>query len=532
VTGRNLAADERGFTMLFAIGVLAVVVVLVLAVGTALVLDSPLSEQDLAGKQAYAAANAGVQAFLYQLNENPNYWETCANDNSTGNTYVPGSTTEYYTYAAIPATADGYSACSSSDPTDSLMPIGTGTIRIAFTGYVTVGGRTVSRGIVAGFSEDSPFKYLWFTVYEALDSSINNQSSCGTYYRNSSERQSGDPDRDNCNINWITGDSMNGPMFTDDQYLVQSGNTPTFGRNSNDEIASAATCTNGQSTTTCDDEICAGDNCQGANIKGTPTPGASAVFPPANTTFLATDAAEHGVTYSGVTTIVLNSSLHDATVTNCPSTCSTTTISLTTDPVIYVANSSGCTPSQYNYAVTSYPTSGCAGDVYVEGTYADPLTIGAADDIIVDGNITTTTSGGTPTGSATLGLIANEFIRVEHGCSSGNGNVGTQSFSNLTIDAEIMSVQHSFIVDNFNCGAPLGTLTVNGAIAQYFRGAVGQSSGGTIEDGYLKNYTYDNRLQYLLPPYLFDISSGQWELSRETLCTPNGTSAGTQCSPS
>ena len=43
----------------------------------------------------------------------------------------------------------------------------------------------------------------------------------------------------------------------------------------------------------------------------------------------------------------------------------------------------------------------------------------------------------------------------------------------VKIDAAILSLQHSFIVDNYQCGAKLGKLTVNGAIAQQFRGPVG-----------------------------------------------------------
>ena len=56
----------------------------------------------------------------------------------------------------------------------------------------------------------------------------------------------------------------------------------------------------------------------------------------------------------------------------------------------------------------------------------------------------------------------------------------------------MLAINHSFIVDNYNCGNSLGTLNVKGAIAQKYRGAVG-TSGGT---GYLKNYEYDERLHY------------------------------------
>ena len=45
-------------------------------------------------------------------------------------------------------------------------------------------------------------------------------------------------------------------------------------------------------------------------------------------------------------------------------------------------------------------------------------------------------------------------------------------------------------------GATMGTLNVFGAIAQKYRGIVGQS--GT--SGFLKSYVYDKRLQWDSPP--------------------------------
>ena len=78
----------------------------------------------------------------------------------------------------------------------------------------------------------------------------------------------------------------------------------------------------------------------------------------------------------------------------------------------------------------------------------------------------------------------------------------------------------------------MGSLTINGALVQNFRGAVGTSDGnGNIQTGYVKSYTYDDRLAYLLPPYLFDISTGGWEVDRETLCTTpvSGVSNPTAC---
>ena len=58
---------------------------------------------------------------------------------------------------------------------------------------------------------------------------------------------------------------------------------------------------------------------------------------------------------------------------------------------------------------------GPCGDVYISGTYDTPLTIAAANDMIVTGNLTDATE---PTRAATrrarplLGLVANYYVRV------------------------------------------------------------------------------------------------------------------------
>jgi hypothetical protein len=512
---RAWAASETGFTMLFAVMVLAVSMLVTAAIFTAVKGDLSLDQHTVNSQRAYGAATAGVNAFLYQLNQNPNYWSTCAND-VQAKTAVPGSTSDaQYSYTYVPA--NGYATCSGTPPTPSMIDNATASLRMEFTGYA--GG--ISRTIVASFRRASPLDFLWYTVYEALDKSISGYSGCGVFLRNG--RAS------NCNIVWAAGDVMNGPMYTQDQYLIWGG--ATFGRNSNDKIESAAPGTNSSN-------ICAFDNngtitqdsCGPANLKGTPVPNAPTISPPANNTQLLTDAQIYGQTYTGTTTITLNG--NSATVVNCPSTCTTSTVNLVQYPVLYVSNGANCTPYAYSPFNVTYSSSGCTGDVYVSGNYTTPLTIGAANNIIIDGSLTTTSSGpSTLTGNGVLGLIANAFIRVMHAvtypdatCDNNSVNVANQTFSNMTIDAAMLAIQHSFIVDNYSCGASLGTLTVNGAIAQYFRGAVG-TTGGT---GYLKAYTYDDRMKVLAPPYLFDISTADWELQRETVCMPGGSSAN-QC---
>ncbi|HEY6780777.1 MAG TPA: hypothetical protein VI111_07480, partial [Thermoleophilaceae bacterium] len=88
--------------------------------------------------------------------------------------------------------------------------------------------------------------------------------------------------------------------------------------------------------------------------------------------------------------------------------------------------------------------------------------------------------------------------------------------NNLVVHAAILALQHSFIVDNWDCGAPLGTLNIDGAIAQRYRGPVGTGSGTSIATGYLKQYVYNDRLRYREPPYFLDPVQASWRISRET----------------
>jgi hypothetical protein len=79
-----------------------------------------------------------------------------------------------------------------------------------------------------------------------------------------------------------------------------------------------------------------------------------------------------------------------------------------------------------------------------------------------------------------------------------NSNLNTDS--GRRIDAAILSVAHTFMVQHYNRFGNRGTLNVNGAIAQKYRGAVGTGSGGTVSTGYAKNYQYDQRFRYTGPP--------------------------------
>jgi hypothetical protein len=95
---------------------------------------------------------------------------------------------------------------------------------------------------------------------------------------------------------------------------------------------------------------------------------------------------------------------------------------------------------------------------------------------------------------------------------TGGGNNAAGSQSNPVVDAAILALDHSFFVQNWDSGAPLGNLTVNGVITQEFRGAVGTFSGSppVIRSGYDKDYNYDTRLKYLSPPYFLSPTQSAW----------------------
>jgi hypothetical protein len=152
---------------------------------------------------------------------------------------------------------------------------------------------------------------------------------------------------------------------------------------------------------------------------------------------------------------------------------------------------------------------GCA-NLWVSGQYQKSVTLASAGDVIVEADEDTGTGtngkGIRRNGDVIMGLIADNFVRVYHPCDSGGNDTGTQQ--NVQIDAAILSLNHSFTLDNYTCGAQLGLLTVNGAIAQKFRGAVGQF--GSASHGYTKNYVYDDRLLYRSPPYFLDPVQSAW----------------------
>jgi hypothetical protein len=163
------------------------------------------------------------------------------------------------------------------------------------------------------------------------------------------------------------------------------------------------------------------------------------------------------------------------------------------------------------------------GTAYVSGTVDAAVTLASAQDIVMTGDLAYQDSSASSTD--VLGLVPGHFAWVHHPVSYSSSS---STYSNLLpapvtrIDAAILAVKDSFIVQNWSLGPALGTTTtnllnVNGAIAQKFRGTVASqaSADGSVAHGYVKNYTYDERFQRgVQPPYFLKPVSAPWEVRR------------------
>ena len=152
------------------------------------------------------------------------------------------------------------------------------------------------------------------------------------------------------------------------------------------------------------------------------------------------------------------------------------------------------------------------GDAFVNGSLSGQLTIGTANNVIIDGNITyadcssnwTTGQSGRAANSFcpysvggtndSLGLIANNYVEVNHPVTiAGQRSVlpscgatlrrtvrpvqlGT---GGLTIDAAVLALTQSFVVNNYGQRQQRGPADLYGSIQQFARGPVGTFNGSS-----------------------------------------------------
>jgi Tfp pilus assembly protein PilX len=529
-------SSESGFTMISVmLGVslaVALSVVAVAAVGG----DIHQTRNDLDHRRAYEAAKAGVNDYLFHLHKETDYWTHCTSVLPTNNAVnlqnsttkrrpVPGNTGGTYAIELLPAAGQTqYTQCNNATreiaAASMLEPTGLlkGTFRIRSTGFS--GNSKVA--LIATFKPATFLDYVYFTQRETSDpitygyanpspeyTGVNTQ--CGKTMKEGRYLAPIPNTSQYCDtISFVEGDSINGPMHTNDAFAICKN--PTLGRGPTDPIEVSGPPKGWFSTK---EVPKSGSTCTGSeqNFKGTLTANSPAITPPATNSALKTIA---GMSFSGQVRICLNGT--SMSVSN-GKTCTEPPFysgPIPANGVVYV-NSIACKPGYSPFTATYPPTSEC-GNAFIHGNYSGQLTLATENDIIVDGNLV-------HSGEGVLGLIANNFVRVYHPFSTdatssqtahsqcNSGSNGPGSIQNLRIDAAILAISHSFVVDHYDCGAALGKLTVNGAIAQMYRGAV-----GTIgSSGYIKDYNYDDRLRFMQPPSFTAPKQSDWVIGRETI---------------
>jgi|tagenome__1003787_1003787.scaffolds.fasta_scaffold20981599_3 hypothetical protein len=346
-------------------------------------------------------------------------------------------------------------------------------------------------------------------------------------------------------VSFRSGDAVKGPLHTADPLLICDN--PSFGVTSADRIEVEATPFFRDANGPGEAGLWGCGVNANATWNGTQVPNADPISPPLPNTSLAS-AASGCCLFQGETRIVLlsdgtmdvyNAARYGAGVKrNMPQP---------TNGVIYAATSGAC--GNYNPENVEANNSTC-GDMRVSGLAKTSLTLGADNDIVVMADLKPDPSAP----NALIGLISmNGYVRVAHpvGAATNDTTYGwesaaqtaqnlnlpapapagqTRSFCNspnsaspapmntITIQAAILALTHSFLVDNWRCGAQLtGTLTVTGAIAQKYRGPVGCNTcrpPGLTATGYLKNYQYDTRLKYRSPPAFLAPVQSAWRLAR------------------
>jgi hypothetical protein len=509
---RGRLACERGFTTVALMGVLMIGGLLVVAGFAAVDPDISLSREDQDKKQAYGAAESGLQWYLNSLSKDNNYYLKCTqvpppnateaapvNDVWTGTgtrlwRKLPGEKAQY-TVELLPA--PGKPRCDTADQYSMVDPFGN--MRIRATGR----SRGEYRSVIATLRRRNFIDFIYFTDFETLDPAA--YSNPATMTPRCSRYRAGRAGQGCTEIQFTDNDDVFGPFHTNDNVLICG--RPTFGRTVRDVIEVNGPVNQGFVS-----------NCGGStpDIQGTlDQPAGSLGMPPSNRA-LKDVAVANGVTLLGVTTIQLQG--NSMLVRNLTKFGDQAfhTMSLPANGVLYVENDplqGGCTAGYDRSNDYSSQQPGC-GDIWLQGNYSTDLTIAADNDIVVTNHLDRDSGG------LLMGLIANNFVRVYHPVSDDCDTNRTGTISNLRIQAAILALNHSFIVDNWNCGTPTGDLSVDGAIAQKFRGPVGTGSGGSISTGYRKDYEYNDRLRYREPPYFLDPVQAAWRIARQNEQVP------------
>lgn len=204
---------------------------------------------------------------------------------------------------------------------------------------------------------------------------------------------------------------------------------------------------------------------------------------------------------TSIPAILVNAAAHGGTTFQ-----GDTTITLLPDGNVRVTNAA----RRLSNALLPAPGNGViyvnGGNLSLSGTVNGQMTVCATGDVRLTNSVLCADNPQTNQDSDDLlGILAGRSVVVARSAPM-----------SLTVQASIMALNTSFIVENYWVGPPKGTLTVFGGINQSKRGPVGTFSGasGRRLSGYTKDYHYDQRLQNRIPPFFpltGDYSTTGWD---------------------
>jgi Tfp pilus assembly protein PilX len=569
---RAQGQSEAGFALIMVLGIgLVILIISTAAIGLSISnIQKSRGDQDFAA--AESAAYAGIADYETKLSNNNTYYiygNPSSSFSPSGTVTLPpttnaafsigaGGSTGYGTWATVPG---GDGTAMYRYEVDNSKYASTGIIRLRATGRA---GTSV-RSLVVNVKQHGFVDFMYFTNYELQDPAQTNASCIPTYDWQTAHSSL-------CNeIQFAPSDVINGPVHSNDTIKV-CGSTFTQGFTSSDPVSpyyetpsgcSAASFPGGNPTRSATVDMPPTNSQMRQEVRsdltGSTVPNPGCLYTgPTSVIFNSDGTMTVRSPFTKATEVALDTSTGLLSIGSTPAQCGPVgnvanglgstggaTISVLNSNLMFVQDvpSSTGDPSNPNaWLTTAYPTGftcsntsslsgwkfgslaypmanetvpaatpvhyGCRkGDVYTNGVMHGTMTITADNYIYVTGDVTYANNI-----TDMLGLVGTNAIWVWNPFNGSTPLLG----SDRTISAAMLSLRHTFQVQNYTLGAsPRGILTLNGAIAQQFRGTVGQSSSGnTITQGYSKNYNYDKRLQFMAPPKFLSPVSASYGISQ------------------
>ena len=555
---------ERGAAMITVMGVGLVLAMLMSLLVVTTVNGMKQARADANWNAALAAAYAGVDDYQSRLSADTSYYRfgnPASSFSATSTVTLPTETNKAFGVGTTGTWANVSGSTERAQfryEVDNSKYATTGRIRVRATGRVGDATRTVT----ADLKQQGFIDYLYFTDYEAQDPSVagTSSTSCFTDSTKTTLRYSwaGRTVGSTCNeISFGAADDLQGPVHSND--TIRACGSRFEGTVTTADSRSPYYSARNSSGNTCTEPTfeLAGYPSYSGGVVGMPATN-SELKKETRTDLVATEVPRPGCLYTGPTqfTFYANGTVNikspftkktrignaNSTTGTSPAECGTisalqssagATITVPEYNVMFVQNvpsvtsdvnywSSSTNPTDFTCTTSSstsagkpgwsfgtgsskiaFPSStekpptittyGCrAGDVFVSGEFNGAATLAAENYVFVTGDITYVNDQ-----EDILGLVGNNAVWVYNPLTStGNALLA----KNRTIEAAILSVAHTFQVQNYNKGGNRGTLTVLGAIAQKYRGTVATTSGSSIVTGYAKDYRYDDRFKFYAPP--------------------------------